>query len=68
MNLQEIKEAVNNGKQVYWGNALYQVKKHINKKGGEDWNIVCESNGHCIGLTWTDEKTMNGKESEFYTF
>ena len=68
MNLAEIKAAVNDGKKVFWSNALYQVKKNIFPSGNENWDIVCSSNGHRIGLTWTDEKTLNGKEEDFYTF
>jgi hypothetical protein len=66
MTLEEIKEAIEQSKTVHWGNSLYEVKKHVYKSGEVDYNIVCSSNGHCIGLTWMDGKTMNGKEEEFY--
>ena len=62
MTLLEIKQAIKRGKVVYWSNDLYTVQ-------GENLNnlsIVCYSNNHCIGLTWLDGVTLNGKESEFY--
>jgi hypothetical protein len=68
MTLEEIKAAVNKGKKVFWSNSLYEVKKGVYPSGNEHWDIVCRSNGHSIGLTWTDEKTMNGKEDDFYIF
>jgi hypothetical protein len=61
MNLQEIKSAIESGKKVCWANSRYEVIKH---KDGE-FSIVCD-NGHSIGLTWTDGKTLNGKEDDFY--
>lgn len=63
MNLQEIKTAIEQGKTVYWSNALYKVQKY---ESGE-YVINCSSNGHCIGLTWMDGITLNGKEDEFYS-
>ena len=63
MTLQEIKEAVDNGKTVYWENGNYTVVK--NDKNGE--YFIKASNGYCIGLTWADGKTLNGKEEEFFT-
>lgn len=62
MKLDEIKESVLSGKKVCWGNDMYEVV--LDKHG--QWLIKCLSNGHCIGLTWEDNVTMNGKESEFY--
>ena len=63
MNLQEIKQAINQGKNVYWSGPGYQV---IKDNAGE-YLIKCTSNNHCIGLTWQDNVTMNGKESDFFT-
>ena len=61
MKLEEIKKAVRDHEIVRHHNALYTV---------EEWSsgfqIVCSSNQHAIGLTWTDEVTMNGKEEDFY--
>lgn len=61
MTLQEIKQAVDEGKVVHWASELYEVRKANN-----DYLIVCTSNDHGIGLTWQDGVTMNGKEEDFY--
>ncbi len=63
MNLQEIKEAINNGQKVYWSSLIYEV---IQDKLGQ-YMIKCTSNGSCIGLTHIDGVTLNGNENEFYT-
>ena len=62
MNLQEIKDAVKSGQTVYWNSKIYEV---IQDKLGQ-WMIKCTSNNSCIGLTWADEVTLNGKENEFF--
>ena len=62
MKLQEIKEAIKEGKNVYWSNSLYQVIKPKN----DTYIIYCKSNGYCIGLTHKDNFTLNGKEDDFY--
>lgn len=61
MNIQEIKQAVSEGKTVNWVNALYEIKK-----SGDDFVILCISNQNCIGLTWMDGVTLNGKEEDFF--
>jgi hypothetical protein len=61
MALQEIKDAVEAGKIVCWKNNSYVVKK--DNLG--QW-LICHYNGYCIGLTWNDDTTMNGAESDFY--
>ena len=61
MKLEEIKQAINEGKTVKWSNSLYTVKKY-----GNEYNIICSGNGYCIGLTWMDGVTMNGQEKDFY--
>ena len=61
MNLDEIKQAVNDGKKVYWQEPSYQVI--CDSKG--QW-LIKHANGHCIGLTWDDEVTMNGKAEDFH--
>jgi hypothetical protein len=61
MRLQEIKDSLEAGKKVFWKNGNYQVIK-----GKYDYLIECQSNGSCIGLTWTDEVTMNGEEEDFF--
>lgn len=62
MTLEEIKAAVDEGKTVHWANEGYKVVKGAN---GE--YLVCfTANNHCIGLTWRDGKTLNGKPDEFF--
>lgn len=61
MTLREIKKAISDGKNVKWSNNLYNVIKANN-----DYLIVCSRNNNCIGLTWRDGTTLNGKESDFY--
>ena len=63
MKLDEIKAAVLAGKTVQWISSNYVVKYHDKSK---QFNIVCLSNNHCIGLTHRDGVTMNGKPEEFY--
>lgn len=62
MTLQEIKQAIEQGKTVNWSSNYYEVIKDKNN----DYLIRCKGNGHCIGLTWRDGVTMNGNEIEFY--
>mgnify|MGYP003635920301 CR=1 FL=1 len=62
MNLQQIKTAIAQGKIVHWSNDNYKVI--LDNKG--QYLIDCILNGYCIGLTWLDGITLNGKESEFY--
>ena len=62
MKLCEIKEAVAEGKKVYWKNKGYEViKDNIGQ-----WLIHCNINDSYIGLTWRDEKTMNGEQKDFF--
>ena len=62
MNLQEIKQAIKEGKRVKWASGLYDV---ILDKVGQ-YLIVCSSNEYTIGLTHRDEITLNGREDQFY--
>lgn len=62
MTLTEIKSAVESGQRVYWKNPGYQVVKD---RIGQ-WHINCVWNNHCIGLTWADGVTMNGKPEDFH--
>lgn len=55
MNLQEIKQAISEGKKVYCDTLAYEVI--LDSKG--QYLIKCGS--HCIGLTWADGVTLNGK-------
>ena len=61
MKTKEIKDAVERGEKVCWSSTAYDVIK----SNGE-WVISCNLNNHCIGLTWTDGTTLNGKESDFF--
>ena len=62
MTLDEIKAAVEEGHRVYWQDEGYEVIKDTLGQ----WFIQCLQDGHCIGLTWTDETTMNGKPEDFF--
>ena len=62
MNLEEIKAAVYAGKTVHWSNTGYTV---IVDNIGQ-WLIKYTPTGHCIGLTWADGSTVNGKEEDFF--
>ena len=61
MTLTEIKNAVNNGKKVFWDNLSYQVVKD-----SKNQFLIKHTSGNCIGLTWADETTLNGKEKDFF--
>lgn len=63
MDLNAIKTAIAAGKRVFWKNPSYEV---IHDSVGQ-YLIVCHFNDHCIGLTWRDNVTMNGKAEDFYT-
>tara|TARA_R110000824_G_scaffold174477_1_gene352649 strand:- start:274 stop:495 length:222 start_codon:yes stop_codon:yes gene_type:complete len=62
MNLEQIKATVESGKTVHWASKAYRV---IKDSIGQ-WLIRCDINGHCIGLTWKDGVTMNGKQEQFF--
>ena len=62
MTLDEIKDAVLAGKTVHWSTTAYVVK--YNDQGG--FNIVYTPDGNCIGLTWRNGVTLNGKQNEFF--
>jgi len=62
MTLEQIRAAVEDGKRVFWVNSDYEVIK--DSRG--QWHIKCHHNGNCIGLTWRDGVTMNGKPDEFF--
>lgn len=63
MNLQQIKEATESGKVVYWASLAYRV---IKDNLGQ-WLIVCTLNDYTIGLTWRDGTTLNGSPEQFFT-
>jgi len=62
MTLEQIKQAIEDGKNVHWANSAYDV---ILDNLGQ-YLIRCNSNQHCIGLTHQDGVTMNGSERQFY--
>jgi hypothetical protein len=62
MTLDEIKAAVERGETVHWANTGYRV---IKDSIGQ-WLIICDHNQSCIGLTWMDGVTMNGKPEDFF--
>jgi hypothetical protein len=62
MTLNQIKEAVEAGKTVYWVNPAYRViKDNI-----DQWLIHCTFNNHYWGLTHRDGVTMNEKPEDFH--
>lgn len=61
MTLEQIKDFVNNGQEVYWSSKAYIV---INDKLGQ-WFIKCLANNHCIGLT-DMAGNLSGKENNFF--
>lgn len=62
MTAKEIKWAVDNGLTVHWSHEGYEVIKDKNN----EYLIRLASNKHCIGLTWQDNTTLNGKEEDFF--
>lgn len=62
MTLEEIKQAVNDGKTVCWVHTGYVVVQD----GIGQWFIECRSNNDYIGLTWQDGVTLNGEEEDFF--
>lgn len=62
MTLDEIKAAVESGKTVHWASTAYRV---IKDSIGQ-WLIICDHNRSCIGLTWMDGVTVNGRPDEFF--
>ena len=66
MNLEEIKQAVRDGKTVCWSNDGYIIDLFTFASGEENWSIICQWNDHCIGLVQSDGITMNGEEKDFY--
>lgn len=63
MTLDEIKAAIDEGRPVYHQTPNYRV---IRDNLGQ-YLIKCQSNDYCIGLTWQDGQTLNGKPYEFFT-
>ena len=63
MTFDEIKQAINDGSQVYWCNSSYQVIKD-----STGYRIVhIDDKNDSISLTWQDTDQLNGEEHEFYS-
>lgn len=62
MTLEEIKQALDDGKKVFWANKSYEVIKD----SVDQYLIICRLNDNCIGLTWRDGVTLNGKPEQFF--
>ena len=63
MKIAEIKRAVDEGLKVHWQNREYVV---ISSSLHSRYLIRSIATGHCIGLTWADGVTLNGKEEDFF--
>jgi len=64
MNAKEIKKAVESGKQVYWKNTDYEVKK-----GKYDWFLKHKPSGNLVGLYYIGglgHEILNEEEHEFF--
>lgn len=61
MTLDEIKQAITEGKKVKHQSDAYDVIKD-----GDRYLIECNLNGWCMGLTHVDGITVNGKPEDFY--
>ena len=66
-SLEAIKTAVDSGKTVCWSNSNYQIVISHPRSYQTEYLIKCLDNDSCIGLTWRDGKTLNGKLKDFYT-
>ena len=66
MTIKKIKQAINDGKNVYWSNTAYKV---IKDNLGQ-YLIVCTINNHAIGLHGVKgskyENVLNGEEKDFF--
>ena len=61
MDIQEIKQAVDDGYVVRWANRNYTVKRD---RIGQ-YLIVCD-NGYCVGLTNMAGDRLNGRPDQFF--
>ena len=69
MDLEEIMGHIVTGGTVHWKSDLYTVEVWVDgfhEICSQNFQIVCKTNGHAIGLTWTDGVTLNGNEKDFY--
>lgn len=63
MKLAEIRRAVDEGLMVHWQSQEYEV---IRSSMHPFYLIRSRATDHCIGLTWADGVTLNGKEEDFF--
>tara|TARA_R110000868_G_scaffold308380_1_gene569889 strand:- start:159 stop:356 length:198 start_codon:yes stop_codon:yes gene_type:complete len=62
MTAQEIKTAVDNGKNVHWINSNYIVTKdNLNQ-----YFVKCIDNNSLVGLTYKNGITLSEDENKFY--
>ena len=59
--IQEIKDAVCAGKNVYWQHTGYKV---VNNDGR--FIIHCLGNDNCVGLCWQDGETSDYNPEDFF--
>lgn len=62
MTIQEIKDAVDAGKDVHWANSAYKV---IKDNLGQ-YFIMFTPTKYCIGLTNLAGDRLNGSEEDFF--
>jgi hypothetical protein len=62
MTLQEIKQAIEDGKKVFWSNLAYEV---IKDRIGQ-YLIKCHINNSYVGLTHADGITLSEREDGFF--
>lgn len=68
MTLQEIKDAVDQDKIVYWCNKGYKVTRYGYNNGYSDYYsyYIEHHQGSTVSLTDRDGFVLNGDESEFF--
>lgn len=68
LSLEQILEAKQQGKRVFWASYGYEVLLAEGKDPTEPLNYFIKymPNGSCQGLTWLDGKTVNGKAEDFF--
>ena len=59
MNLEQIKQAISDGKKVYYLSLAYIVIKVNN-------DYFIKNDRYLIGLVWADGQTLNGKQEDFF--
>lgn len=62
--LEQIKQAVLDGKTVYWKNPAYQVEQ--DSKNPAQWWVKCTANNNYSSLFWADNVTSDYKPEDFF--